>query len=72
MARVIYFKSLAVGLLAAMAAIVVQAVLFSRVDSSFDGGPSFDVSAPTRVYGAPVVIASVVASLGAWWKLRNR
>ena len=72
MARVIYFKSLASGLLAAIATIVVQAVLFSRVDSSFDGGPSVDVSAPTRVYSAPVVIASVVASLGAWWKLRDR
>ena len=72
MARVIYFKSLGVGLLAAIAAILVQAVLFSRVNSSYDGGPSFDVSAPTRVYSAPVVIASVVASLGAWWKLRHR
>jgi hypothetical protein len=71
MARVTYFKSLGVGLLAGILAVVVQAALFSRVDSSYDGGPSFDVIAPTRVYGAPVVIASVVASLGAWWKLRH-
>ena len=72
MARVIYFKSLVVGMLAGIAAVVVQAVLFSRVDSSYDGGPSFDAIAPTRMYGAPVVIASAVASLGAWWKLRHR
>ena len=67
----IYLKSLAVGLLAGIAAIVVQALLFSRFEV-FNEGSSGSLSVPTRVYGAPVVIASVVGSLAAWRKLRRR
>jgi len=68
---VIYLKSFAVGLLAGIAAIVIQVLLFSRFEV-FNEGSSGSLSVPTRIYGAPVIIASVAGSLAAWWKLRGR
>ena len=71
MRRVIYVKALTAGLLAGIVAILIQAVLFSRFEM-FNDGSSGSVSMPTRVYGAPVVAASIVGSLAAWWRLRGR
>jgi hypothetical protein len=70
-ARVIYLKSAGFGLLAGIAAVIAQALLFSQYESFEDGGGGF-AGGSTDIYVAPVVIASVVGSLAAWWRLRRR
>ena len=67
----IYLKSVGFGLLAAVAAVVVQAVVFSEWRSFGDSGGDF-AGGGTNIYGAPVVIASAAATLVAWWRLRRR
>jgi uncharacterized protein (TIGR03000 family) len=64
-----YVKSFAAGSIAGLIAIVVHIVLFSRPQWSSSGSSS-DFIAPTRVFGAPVVIAFVMAAAGAWWRSR--
>src|SRR5688572_23229427 len=68
--RMIYLKSLAFGLLAAVATAVVQAVAFSRYESFEDEGGGF-AGGGTDIYAAPVVIAAAAGSLAAWWRLRR-
>ena len=64
-------KSLAFGLLAGVAAVVVQAVAFHESQSFTDAGGDV-AGGGTNIYQAPVVIASAVGSLCAWWGLRGR
>lgn len=66
----VYVKSLAFGLLAAIAAVAVQTVAFSRYESFEDGGGGF-AAGTTDIYAAPVVIAAAAGSLAAWWRLRR-
>ena len=66
----IYLKSLAVGLLAGVAAIAVQGVVFYRSWSISDGGFVAAETSSTNIYAAPVVIAAVTGTLVTWWRLR--
>ena len=66
----VYVKSLAFGLLAAVATVVVQAVAFSQYESFDDEGGGF-AGGGTDIYAAPVVLAAAAGSLAAWWKLRR-
>jgi hypothetical protein len=69
---VIYLKSLAIGLLAGAAAIVVQSVMFHESQSVSDGGFVVANTSATDIYAAPVVIASAAGVVAAWWRLRTK
>jgi len=66
----VYVKSLAFGLVAAVAAVAVQAVAFSRYESFDYEGGGF-AGGGTDIYAAPVVFAAAAGSLAAWWRLRR-
>ena len=67
----LYFKSLAIGLLAAVAGIVVQAAMFHRSWSFSDGGGGF-AGGGTDIYAAPPVILFALGTVIAWSRLRRR
>ena len=71
MAAMVYVKSLAVGLLAGVAAMAVQAVAFYRSWSFSDDGGGVGASV-TNIYAAPVVLAAAAGSLVTWWRLRAK
>jgi hypothetical protein len=71
-AAVVYLKSFAAGLLASLAAIALQSVVFYRSWSFSDAGFVWAETSSTDVYLAPVVIAFAAGSLVAWWRLRTK
>jgi hypothetical protein len=67
----LYLKSLAIGLVAAVAGVIAQAVIFSSPQSS-SAGSSWDAMAPTRVYLAPLAILFAMGTVIAWSRLRRK
>jgi hypothetical protein len=68
---VLYVKSLGVGLLAAVAGLAVQAVMFARPQVHFEGS-SWDAYSPMRVYLAPLLVLLVMGTVIAWSRLRRK
>jgi hypothetical protein len=61
----LYVKSLAIGLVAAVAGIAVQALVFSQSESSNDGSSGYAISI-VNIYSAPVVILFALGTVIAF------